>query len=206
MISVDRFVTGPLETNSYLIVDEAKKCCLIIDPAGGCDELVLAIERDSLRPEAIVLTHAHFDHCMGIPEVLERFGSLPVYVHPSETAYLKKPFLNGAPLIGSQFTYEGITQSLSEGTMNIGSFTLDIRHVPGHTPGGCTIVIGNHCLCGDALFAGSIGRSDLPGGDGELLVAEIKRKLMALPDNTIVYPGHGNRTTIGRERRNNPFL
>ncbi len=88
----------------------------------------------------------------------------------------------------------------------IGSFSLDVLHVPGHTPGGCVLLFGEHCLCGDVLFAGSIGRSDLPGGDGDQLVAGIQQKLMVLPDNTIVYPGHGGRTTIGRERRNNPFL
>jgi hydroxyacylglutathione hydrolase len=206
MISVTRFVTGPIETNTYVVADDATKTCLIVDPSTGCEEVLRKIELDGLKAEAILLTHAHFDHIMGIPEIQERVGAIPIYIHPSEAGFLSNAQLNGSTLLGEDFTFRGGVRKLSEGKIHIGSFTLDVLHIPGHTPGGCAFVFETHCLCGDALFAGSIGRSDLPGGDGDLLIASIQNKLMALADNTIAYPGHGGRTTIGRERRSNPFL
>ena len=206
MISVTRFVTGPIETNTYVVADDEKKACLVVDPSAGCEDVLRKIEQDELRAEAILLTHAHFDHSMGIPELHERLGGIPVYVHPSEIAFLSNAKLNGSLLLGEEFVFTGEISELAEGTVKIGDFALTVLHLPGHTPGGCAFLFGTHCLSGDALFAGSVGRSDLPGGDGDALIAAITQKLLALPDDTVVHPGHGGRTTIGRERRSNPFL
>lgn len=205
MITVARFVTGPIETNTYLVSDEIKNC-LVIDPSLGCNEVTSKIKTDDLKLQAIVLTHGHFDHIMGLGEIIEAVGEVPVYIHADDRSCLSNPVVNGSPLIGEEYVFKGDARPLIEGKMKIGSFDLDIFHIPGHTLGGCVLVIGNYCISGDVLFAGSIGRSDLPGGNGTALVAGIKKKLLPLPDAMVVYPGHGARTTIAREKRSNPYL
>jgi hydroxyacylglutathione hydrolase len=208
-IDIKKFVTGPIETNTYVVAGE-KRQCLIIDPSSGCDEVLGYIKSKKLEPAAILLTHAHFDHILGIPEVQERFDGLPVYVHPKDAPLLSDSESNGAFMMGSGFSYNGETRTLAEGAFSLGTFTCTVVHVPGHTPGGCAFVLVDngetHCFAGDSLFAGSIGRYDLPGGDGRVLLDSIKEKLLTLPDATIVYPGHGGRTTIAREKRSNPFF
>jgi hydroxyacylglutathione hydrolase len=205
MITITKFITGPIETNTYIVSNDKGKC-VVVDPASGCGELLLKIDKEPLAVEAVVLTHAHFDHITGIPELIDAFGELPIYVHPLEATFLSDAQLNLSSGFEQNFTFPGKTVPLNEGKQQIGSFGFDVLHVPGHTPGGCALCIEGNCLCGDALFAGGIGRSDLPGGDGDLLIASIQKKLLPLPDTTVVWPGHGNRTTIGREKKSNPFL
>jgi hydroxyacylglutathione hydrolase len=208
-IDIKKFVTGPIETNTYVVAGE-KRQCLIIDPSSGCDEVLGHIRLKKLEPAAILLTHAHFDHILGIPELQEKVACLPVWVHPDDRRLLTDAEYNGAFMIGSGFTYAGETLELSEGRLAIGDFVFTALHVPGHSPGGCAFVFVDngetHCFAGDSLFAGSIGRYDLPGGDGRVLLDGIKSKLLTLPDATVVYPGHGGRTTIAREKRLNPFF
>jgi hydroxyacylglutathione hydrolase len=205
MIDVFRFVTGPIETNTWLVCNERHEC-IVVDPAFGCDEIIGKIKKDGLDCKAIALTHAHFDHISGIPELQESFGPLPVYIHPIEAPFLVNSQLNGSLWFGDEFIYPGPTEPLEEGFRTIGDFSFEVRHVPGHTPGGCALIIETFCLCGDSLFAGSIGRSDLPGGDGPGLINAIKAKLLTLPDATTVCPGHYGRTTVGREKKSNPYL
>ncbi|MBN2187845.1 MAG: MBL fold metallo-hydrolase [Chitinispirillaceae bacterium] len=205
MITITRFITGPIETNTYLVSNDKGKC-VVVDPASGCGEIIKKIGKEPLTVEAVVLTHSHFDHITGIPELFDALGELPVYVHPSEAKYLGDIRLNGSLWFGENFAFYGKTVALDEGKVRIGSFDFYVLHVPGHTPGGCALCIDGNCLCGDTLFAGGIGRSDLPGGDGGQLVGSIKKKLFPLPDTTVVWPGHGGRTTIGREKKSNPFL
>lgn len=204
-VTIEKVVTGPIETNSYLVVNNEKKS-LIIDPSSGCEELISVIHQNHYIPEAIIITHGHFDHHLGINEVLKAFPGIPIYIHHKEQVMLRNADLNGSVMIGWRWEYKGPLNTLEEGDVHIGSFALKVIAVPGHSPWGCALLIGKHCLCGDILFAGSIGRSDLGGGDGELLVQGIKEKLMTLPDDTVIYPGHGGRTTIGREKRLNPYL
>jgi hydroxyacylglutathione hydrolase len=205
MIEVFRFVTGPIETNTWLVCNERHRC-IVVDPASGCEQMIGKVREEELECQAIILTHTHFDHICGIPEIQEGLGPVPVYVHPVEAPYLVDSRLNASLWFGDEFTYPGPTEPLEEGIRSIGDFSFDVRHIPGHSPGGCALIIESFCLCGDTLFAGSIGRSDFPGGDGPGLIEAIKTKLLTLPDSTTVCPGHYGRTTIGREKKSNPFL
>jgi|WetSurMetagenome_2_1015567.scaffolds.fasta_scaffold127251_2 hydroxyacylglutathione hydrolase len=204
-IEIQQFVTGPIETNTYVVSDENKNC-LIVDPSSGCITVLAYIKDKALHPGAIVLTHGHFDHMIGIPEIMQRHPGVSIWAHPLDADFLKRPDYNGSFLIGRGFSYTGPHGDLTEGKMNIGGLECTVLHVPGHTPGGCALVFDGHCLSGDSLFAGSVGRTDWEYCDGALLIRAIKEKLLPLPEATVVHPGHMGRTTIGREKRMNPFL
>ncbi|MBN1757672.1 MAG: MBL fold metallo-hydrolase [Chitinispirillaceae bacterium] len=204
-VTVERLITGPIETNTYIVYNEMKDC-LIIDPSPGVDPVVDFIGREQLIPLAIMITHGHFDHIGGIPELVDRFPLLPVYIHPSEKVLLERPELNLSMMMGIDFTYTGKVIDISEGPFSVGSFNGTTIVISGHSPAGCAFLIENMLLCGDILFAGSIGRSDFPGGSQASLVEGIKAKFLSLDDSVVVCPGHGGRSTIGRERRMNPYL
>jgi hydroxyacylglutathione hydrolase len=204
-VEVAKFVTGPIETNTYVVVNEQKRC-LIIDPSKDCARVGSYLTDNNITPAAIVLTHGHFDHILGVPELLKAYPTLEVWMHPGEKELVENPGYNGAFLIGSDFSFAQSFHQLHEGVMSIAGFDCTVFHIPGHTPGGCAIIIDGKCFSGDALFAGSVGRSDFAFGDHEALIKNIREKLMTLPDTTPVYPGHGGRTTIAREKRHNPFL
>jgi glyoxylase-like metal-dependent hydrolase (beta-lactamase superfamily II) len=211
-ISVRTFITGPLETNTY-VISEAPSC-IVVDPSEGCGDPLRMIRGEKMSVVAVLLTHCHFDHVLGIAEILAENPAAGVWAHAAEKPLLTNAEYNGSFLIGRPFVYNGPVSELSEGPSGdtIRDFSFDVLHVPGHSPGGCAFVFKNsgagaaHCFSGDALFAGSIGRYDFPLSNGPLLIKSITEKLLALPDDTIVYPGHGGRTTIGREKRMNPFL
>jgi glyoxylase-like metal-dependent hydrolase (beta-lactamase superfamily II) len=208
-ITITKFVTGPLETNTY-VVSKKQESVLVIDPSSNCEELLGHLKSKKLGVEAILLTHGHFDHLLGISEIQAYAPKAPVWVHPDEKFLLASPQYNGSFMIGMSFAYRGKTSDLNEGPVTIGAFTFEVLHIPGHSPGGAAFVFREGgetaCIAGDSLFPGSIGRSDFPGSDGSALISAIKTKLISLPDDTVVYPGHMGRTTIGRERRLNPFL
>jgi hydroxyacylglutathione hydrolase len=208
-LAIHSFVTGPLETDTYVISNGTS--CLVVDPSSGCDEPVRLILREKIPVAAILLTHCHFDHLLGIAEIQAVSGpAAAVWAHPAEKPLLTNAEFNGSYLIGRPTVYDGAVSELAEGPCTIGDFTFEVLHVPGHSPGGCAFVFNDkgrtHCFAGDALFAGSIGRTDFPYGDGPLLIKGITEKLLTLPDDTIVYPGHGGRTTIAREKRMNPYV
>jgi len=202
---VEQITTGPIETNTYILSQENGKC-IIFDPSSGCEDVLEYIKSNKLTPEAICITHAHFDHCMGIPEIEKKYPGITIWIHPYDKPMLMDSDFNGSYMIGRKFSYNGQLHELHEGKITIGSFIFTVLHIPGHSPGGVAFIIDNFCFSGDSLFAGSVGRTDFPGCDGPALFKNIKDKLFALPDNTIVYSGHGGRTTIGREKRSNPFF
>ncbi|MBN1980930.1 MAG: MBL fold metallo-hydrolase [Chitinivibrionales bacterium] len=206
--SVQRFVTGPIETNTYVVSTrfENKEHCIIIDPSLGCESVISYIEQRKFMVASLLLTHGHFDHMLGIDEIIQHYPSCAIWLHPDEQVLVQNATYNGSAIIGMNYRFLRPFQPLAEGKMDIGGFTITVFHVPGHTPGGCCLLLGHHCFSGDSLFADSIGRCDFALSDQELLIQGIREKLLPLPDDTIVYPGHGGRTTIGRERRCNPFL
>jgi glyoxylase-like metal-dependent hydrolase (beta-lactamase superfamily II) len=203
--SVSALTVGAFQENCYLVSDETAGVAVLIDPGAEADRLISAVERSGREPTAIWLTHAHLDH-VGAIAGLERRWKLPVYLHPLDeplyTMASRQAALYGIP-------YEqppAADRTLGEGdVLDVGSFRFTVMHAPGHAPGH--VVIHGHGLAfvGDCLFAGSIGRTDLPLSNPRDLARSLER-IVELPDDTVVYPGHGPATTIATEARSNPFL
>lgn len=210
-VAIHAFELGPFATNSYLVSASESRDCWIVDPSFEPDELIRAVVERELRPSLILLTHAHIDHIAGIPDVHEAFGSVPIALHPLEHHWLTDANANLSAQYGASFITVPASIQLHDGmTLELGDSVWQVLHTPGHSPGGCGFVCAHEVvpklIAGDTLFSGSIGRSDLPGGSMPELASSIRRKLYTLPEPTLVYPGHGPMTTIGQERRSNPFV
>lgn len=206
-MKVEKFVTGIISTNCYVAINEETKQAVIIDPAACPSYLMSHIKSEKLKVEAILLTHGHFDHIMGIDGFLEEFD-VPVYVHEDDSRLMTDPQMNQSGTYTAGYTYEG-TESVRDGQMlSLAGYTFKVLHTPGHTPGGvCYYVETEKVLfSGDTLFQTSVGRTDFPQGSMSDLVRGIKEKLMVLPDEVMVYPGHMGETTIGYEKSHNPFI
>lgn len=203
---VDAFVVGPFQENCYFVRREGRADTVVIDPGDEASRLIAHLEREKLNPVAILNTHAHLDHIGAVAEMKERFG-LPFYLHPDDLPILAQA-PGAARLYGVRVpTLPEVDHPLRHGqTLPLAGLAIEVRFTPGHTPGHVSFVVEDRVFSGDALFQGSIGRTDLPGGDTETLLASIERELLSLDDATQVYSGHGPATTIGRERRHNPFL
>lgn len=199
---------GLLQTNCYCIHNE--KECIIFDPGAGEDYLINWLDERKLKPLAVFLTHAHFDHIGAVDIVRENYSS-PVYIHELEAEWLLDPVLNGSQTFfpnqlvrtkpADQIIYD-------EKIITIGPFTFEVFETPGHSPGSVSYYVKEEgiIISGDTLFNGSIGRTDLPGGDYQQLMKSINEKLLTLPEHTICLPGHGPVTTIAQEKQKNPFL
>ncbi|MDX8045994.1 MBL fold metallo-hydrolase [Gracilibacillus sp. S3-1-1] len=203
---IERMSLGKLSTNCYIL--SRGKEAIIIDPAGESDKILTKINDLNVTPTAILLTHAHFDH-IGALEDIRNYYDISVYLHELEADWLGDPSLNGSSLFGlGQVKARKAEHFLRNGEMQIGNVTLEIRHTPGHSPGGVAFIFhqGQFVVGGDSLFAGGIGRTDLPGGDSQQLQQSIKKQFYSLPKHYTVYPGHGPETTIKYEKENNPFV
>ncbi|MCG7345139.1 MBL fold metallo-hydrolase [Sporosarcina sp. ACRSL] len=208
MLEIHTYPLGPIQTNCYVIVNREKEC-LVIDPGEEGDRIIAEIEGMNSKPVAILLTHAHFDHIGAVDRVRNHFD-IPVYIHEAEQEWLGNPDLNGSskyPSI-SQVKNKAADYFLVEGDLQIGAFQLEVRHTPGHSPGSVSFIFKDAeiAVVGDTLFRGSIGRTDLRGGDMNTLLQSIHDKLLTLDDEFVIYPGHGPSTTPEEEQDMNPFL
>ncbi len=208
---IERFAGGPFDQNSFLLSCPESRVCVVVDPGGGTPQLLKVLEERGQAPEAILLTHAHLDHVDGIPQLISRWPQLPVRLHPLDRplwdAVPQQSVMFGLPLSGALPTPRF---DLTPGeTLSFGdTIRLEIRFAPGHAPGHVIFVHhrAGEVIAGDVVFAGSIGRTDLPGGDHAELIRSIHREVLSLDDVVRLHPGHGPPTTVGRERASNPFL
>ena len=202
------FPVGPLQCNCSVIGDPATREAIVIDPGDDIEKVIAALDKHKLTVKQIVITHAHIDHVGGAMK-LKKLTGAPILLNEKDQGLLK--------MLDIQATWVGmkspgtvaIDSSLSSGDkIKVGEISANVIHTPGHTEGSICIYfpVQQKLIAGDTLFAGSIGRTDLPGGDFDTIMRSLHREVLALPDETLVVPGHGELTTIGEERATNPFL
>ena len=197
---------GRFLENCYLVVDPPSGECAVIDPGEATDLIAHKVAALAVRPVAIWLTHAHVDHVVGVAHLKQETGA-PVFLHPADRSLYDHVEEQGVAFGMDVARLPAPDRTLAHGdAVHVGGLTFQVRHTPGHSPGSVSFVGHGAVFVGDVLFQGSIGRTDLPGGDFDTLIRSIERELLSLPDDTIVYSGHGPETTVGRERRHNPFL
>ncbi len=200
------FTGGPFAQNCYLVACARTGSAILVDPGGATGEALAAAEASGTKVESIVLTHAHIDHVDGLARAKRETGA-PIYLHP-----LDAPLYAAAPTQAQWFGLQmeplpPVDHDLAEGdVVRFGEVSLAVRFTPGHAPGHVTLVGEGFALVGDVIFRGSIGRTDLPGGDLATLMRSIRSEVLPLPEETILYNGHGPETTVGVEKRTNPFI
>lgn len=213
------FPAQAFDTNCYVLAPAAGEECLVVDPGLGVEaDLDDVLREHRLQPVAVLLTHGHLDHVFSVTPVCGARG-VPAYIHSDDRSRLADPTATLGPALRQMFggrlewTEPDDVLELADGMrLQLAGLDLLVDHAPGHTEGSVMFrseASGEeapHCVTGDVLFAGSIGRTDLPGGDGAAMVRSLREKVLPLVDDTIVLPGHGPRSTIGRERRSNPYL
>lgn len=213
------FPAGMFQTNCYIVSDDAGDC-VIVDPGQDAEEQVRRqVSEAGLKPRAVLLTHGHLDHIWNAQQVADHYG-VPAYIHPEDREMLADPAKGlsldlSAMLRDVTFSEPAEVIEVFDGdTLAFGSMVFEVDHVPGHSPGSVSFRITAETeegprmvvLGGDVLFLDGVGRTDLPAGDPEVLMQSIAKKFLVLDDDAVVLPGHGPSTTIGRERRSNPFL
>lgn len=207
-MKVEKYVVGIIGTNCYLIINEDTKETVMVDPGGYPAQLKREIKEKGLKVQAVLLTHAHFDHIMGLKDVMEDF-KVPVYVEEMDKEMLTDGNMNlSGGYMNGGFLFEDAETVTDGQVLELAGFRLRVIHTPGHTPGGCCYYAEKEgvLFSGDTLFHASVGRSDFPGGSASDLVRSVREKLLILPEETHVYPGHMDETTIGYEKLYNPFI
>ena len=213
-------MVGPIMTNCYILCDEAAGVCAVIDPGDEPKRIEAMIASSGCTPVMILLTHGHFDHAGAAEELSELLSvshgsvcpaeqkAVPVYACETEKETLKDPARNVSGMAGKREVYHADIYVKDEQILTIADFSIRVLHTPGHTSGGCCYYIPKEdvLFSGDTLFCQSVGRTDFPGGSMSRIVQSIREKLMILPEQTEVYPGHMDTTSIGRERMWNPYL
>lgn len=198
--------TGYMAANAYIVYTENKPEAVIIDPGDDIELIMDLIKEHELKLEKILLTHGHFDHIGAVKDLKERTGA-QVAIHKQEADFLTDPNKNLSYIINRQIVQDPADIFLEDGDLiRVADMEFKVLHTPGHTEGGVCYKLGKVLFTGDTLFEGPVGRTDLSGGSYEQLMSSIREKLLVLDDDHLVYPGHGRQTTIGRERRENPFL
>lgn len=204
--TIEAMALPPFHKNGYILGCHATRQAAYIDPGDEAEELLRWSDANGFSLSSILLTHAHMDHICGVGAVRSK-GPYPIYLHREDA-----PLYEALERQGRAFGFEyppapPWDHELREGQdVHVGDLTLQVYHTPGHSPGSVSLVLGRHVFCGDVVFAGSIGRTDLPGGSYETLIESIRSKIIPLGDEKILHSGHGPDTTVGRERQSNPFL
>ncbi|SLM29287.1 putative Hydroxyacylglutathione hydrolase [Desulfamplus magnetovallimortis] len=197
---------GPIMANCYILGCEKTKEAAVIDPGDDSDRILMTLAENKLKVKYIINTHGHFDHVGANKKMKEATGA-PIMIHAEDEPMLSQLNRAAASFGLSAENSPGADKNLNDGdSISFGDITLNVIHTPGHSRGGVCLYTKGYLFVGDTLFAGSIGRTDLPGGDYNTLISSIKEKLFSLPDDTCVYTGHGPETTLAREKRSNPFL
>jgi len=205
-LQVHSLITGPFQENSYILSEMLSKDCILIDPGDEAEKICYFIDSNEFNPIAIINTHAHLDHIGAVQEIRNKYN-IPFYLH-----YLEKPILESYPMSCRMFGIEAkkiptVDNWIQEGgELNIGAFKFSIIETPGHTPGGCCLLIEKCIFVGDTLFHGSVGRTDLPGGDWDMLEESLLYLVENVKSDVTVYPGHGIETNLRIEKEKNPFL
>ena len=202
-----RLTVGPLESNCYLVADEETGEGLIVDPGEEGERILRTVMQEGITPRYLINTHGHVDHIGANSYLKEKIGTIRIGIHEADARMLINTNENLSGFAGEEVTSPPADFFLEDGDeITVGKVCLRIIHTPGHTRGGICLFGEGKVLAGDTLFAGSVGRTDLPGGSMELLMESLRGKLMVLPEETVVWPGHGEWTTIGQEKANNPFI
>ncbi|MCL2824571.1 MAG: MBL fold metallo-hydrolase [Polyangiaceae bacterium] len=207
-LSVETIVNGPLSENCYIVSDTAAKSAIIIDAGDEANRIADAVKSSSVKVSEILCTHGHIDHAGAVAELKEILG-VPFAIHPDDRAWIEHIVESAKSLGFRQPPVPKIDRELSDGEeLRFGNVTGKVLHTPGHTLGGCCFYFPQQrvVFVGDTLFACSVGRTDLPGGSSPQLIRSIRERLLTLDDDVVVFSGHGRTTTIGSERRSNPFL
>ena len=197
-------VTGVLEENCYIVYDKEENC-VVIDPGDDGDTILDFIADNELTPLAILLTHGHFDHIGAVVTLKEKYD-LPVYIHPEDAAMLSDPEKKSSFDFGENDEFEADHYIADGQILEFEGLKFQVLHAPGHTKGSCCFLAGDALFTGDTLFKGNVGRCDLEGGSFPQLMHSLQTKIMPLPDELTVHPGHGDFSTIGREKSRNPYL
>lgn len=203
---IKKLEVGPIMANCFILGCEATKEAVVIDPGDDADRILMELAKSELKVKYLINTHGHFDH-VGANKRMKDATGAQIAIHPEDEPMLEE-LSRSAMMFGlSAENSPPADVILNEGDeIRFGEISLKVIHTPGHSRGGICLHTQGHLFAGDTVFAGSIGRTDLPGGDYDTLIASIKDKLLVLDDDTVVYTGHGPETTIGREKQSNPFL
>lgn len=207
-MTIATIVVGPFEVNCYVYGNKTSGEALIIDPGADEKRIIDTLDHLGLVPRAILLTHGHADHIAAVTVLREKYG-IPLYIGEGDQELLASPSANVSaffdqPIVVPPADFIAADEQL----ITLGSLSLRVLATPGHTRGGVCYLDESEgrLFCGDTLFYGSVGRTDLPGGSYQQLISSIETKILKLPDTVVCYPGHGPKTTVGAERTNNPFL
>lgn len=206
-LAIRMMVLGPVQTNCFFLINEDTKEVLVIDPADYAQKIIEWMKSENLKPVAILLTHGHFDHIMGVEGIRKEYG-IPVYASRDEVDVLAKPQLNVSTMMGAYLSMKADELFADGDVLELAGMKLKVISTPGHTIGSVCFYIEEEkvLISGDTLFEASVGRTDFPTGSSRQLIESIKTRLFILPDDTSVFPGHGGTTSIGYEKLHNPFV
>ena len=206
-LAIRMMVLGPVQTNCFFLINEDTKEVLVIDPADHAQKIIEWMKSENLKPVAILLTHGHFDHIMGVEGIRKEYG-IPVYASRDEVDVLAKPQLNVSTMMGAYLSMKADELFCEGDVLELAGMKLKVISTPGHTIGSVCFYIEEEkvLISGDTLFEASVGRTDFPTGSSRQLIESIKTRLFILPDDTSVFPGHGGTTSIGYEKLHNPFV